>query len=84
MEQNLSRNTTVRIEGTDRNAIEVDFEIAREEWNEYRLVGGGRIRIKITPLRVFRVLDDQGEVAWTEQGDPFVYVRYNTQIVARD
>lgn len=84
MEQNLSRNTTVRIEGTDRNAIEVDFEIAREEWNEYVLADGGRVRIKTTPLKIFRVLDEHGEPALTAEGDPSIYVRYNTQIVARD
>ncbi len=84
MERDLTAKTTIKVDDEEKEAIEVDFEIAREEWNEYLLADGGRVRIKTTPLKVFRVLDEHGEPALTSEGDPFIYVRYNTQIVARD
>ena len=42
------------------NAIEMDFEIGREEWNEYKLLDGGIVRLKTTVNRIYQVVDEQG------------------------
>ncbi len=77
---------TKRIKVGDRevNAREEDFEIVREDWNEYRLLDGGSVRVKTTVARIFRVLDDDGRPLHDQDGDPQVVVRHNTQIVAAD
>lgn len=78
----MGRRTQIRVEGNLLDVMEQDFEIAREEWNEYKLLDGGVIRVKTTVQRIFRVLDDQGKPKNTATGDPEVIVRHNTQVVA--
>jgi hypothetical protein len=34
---------------------EEDFTIEKEDWNEYRLLDGGTIKVKTTVQRIFRV-----------------------------
>ena len=77
---------TKRIKVGDRevNAREEDFEIVREDWNEYRLLDGGSVRVKTTVARIFRVLDDEGRPVYDQDGDPQMVVRHNTQIVAAE
>ena len=77
---------TKRIKVGDRevNAREEDFEIVREDWNEYRLLDGGSVRVKTTVARIFRVLDEEGRPVYDQDGDPQVVVRHNTQIVAAE
>ena len=74
----------IRVGDEDLNAIEVQFEIAHEEWNEYKLLDGGKIRLKTSPLKVYRVVDDDGNTVRTADGDPRMMVRHNTQVVASD
>jgi hypothetical protein len=66
------------------DVMEQDFEIVREEWNEYKLLDGGIIRVKTTVQRIFRALDDQGKPRNTPEGDPEMIVRHNTQVVATE
>lgn len=70
--------------GEEREAFELDFEIQNEQWDEYKLLDGGRVRMKTSAQRMFRVLDAQGNPAYTPEGDPFILVRHNTLIVATE
>lgn len=63
---------------------EVQFEIDREEWNEYKLLDGGRVRVKTVVLRIFRMVDENDKPLFNAEGDPEVVVRSNLQIVATD
>ena len=63
---------------------EEQFEIAREEWNEYRLLDGGRVRVKTSVFRIFRIVDESNTPQFTAEGDPELIVRHNTQVVAID
>ena len=74
----------INVGGREVNAREEDFEIVREDWNEYRLLDGGSIRVKTTVARIFRVLDDEGRPVYDQDGDPQMVVRHNTQIVAAE
>ena len=80
----MGRRTQIKVDGALIDVSEEDFEIVREEWNEYKLLDGGTIRMKTTMQRVFRVLDAQGKPELTPQGDPNMVVRHNTQVVAID
>ena len=72
----------INIGGQDFDAIEQQFEIGKEEWSEYKLFDGGVIRLKTTVQKIFRVVDANGNPAFTADGDPHVVVRHQTQIVA--
>ena len=44
-------------------AVEQQFEIGREDWNEYKLLDGGVVRLKTTVQRIFRVVDEEWQPA---------------------
>jgi hypothetical protein len=56
----MGRKTQIRVDGGIVEVSEEDFEIVREDWNEYRLLDGGTVRVKTTVARIFRVLDEKG------------------------
>ena len=78
----MPRTTRIKVRDQEYDAIDLDFQIAREEWNEYTLLDGGRVRMKTSPQRMYRVLDADGKPANNEQGEPFIIVRHNTTIVS--
>ena len=78
----MGRKTQIRVDGNLLDVREEDFEIVREDWNEYKLLDGGNVRLKTTVQRVFRVLDAQGNPKSSPDGDPEVIIRHNTQVVA--
>ena len=81
----IRRTTKIQIEnGEELDAIELDFETHKEEWDEYRLLDGGRVRLKTSALKIFRILDPDGNPAYTPDGDPFILVRHSTQIVSTE
>lgn len=78
----MAKKMKIRVDEKDLDVREAEFEISREEWNEYRLLDGGKVRVKTTVARVFRVLDNEGKPAYTKEGDPYLIVRHKTEIVA--
>lgn len=80
----MPRRRIMKIGGKDVSTIEVDFEIVREEWNEYKLLDGGIVRVKTTPIRISRILEPDGNPAVTKDGDPHLNVQHTTYIVSRE
>ena len=81
----MARITKVRLEsGEERDALELDFEIQAEQWNEYKLLDGGRVRLKTSAIKILRVLDTEGNPAYTPDGDPLVWVRHSTYIASSE
>jgi hypothetical protein len=80
----LGRKTQVRIGDVMVSVSEEDFTIEKEDWNEYRLLDGGTIKVKTTVQRIFRVLDARGKPKIDADGDPEVLVRHSSQVVATD
>ena len=66
------------------SAIEQQWEIGKEEWNEYKLLDGGVVRLRTTVQKIYRVLDADGKPAYTSEGDPSFMVRHNTQVVGSE
>ncbi|MBI2867596.1 MAG: hypothetical protein HYX97_04600 [Chloroflexi bacterium] len=75
-------NVKIRIGNQEFDAIEQEFEIRSENWNEYHLLDGGKVRLKTTVQKIYRVLDASGKPALTAQGDPHILVRHSTQVVS--
>jgi hypothetical protein len=80
----MPKRVTVNINGQEREAVEVDFTIKREDWNEYELADGGRVRMRTAVHRMLRVLDQDGRPARNEAGDPFIIVQSQNAVVASD
>ena len=70
--------------GGDVNVRDVDFEVVREEWSEYKLKDGGAVRIRATALVISRILDAQGKPTHNPDGSPAVMINNQVQIVASD
>ena len=69
--------------GQEVDAIEVDFEIKREEWNEYTLLDGGVVRVKTTVNRILRVVDSEGNGRNNQDGSPMIVVSHKSDVVSR-
>lgn len=77
----MGRKMRIKLGNTEVDVLELDFEVVREEWNEYRLLDGGRVRIKAIPQKIFRALDAEGKPSFTPEGDPNIIVRNSLNIV---
>lgn len=58
----------INFQGRDVEATPVDFRIEREDWNEYQLMDGSHLRLRLVLSEVLRV---EGE--YDAEGNP-VYV----------
>lgn len=74
----------IQVGDQEVEAIEVAFTVGREEWNEYELADGGRVRVKTSVARILRVLGPDGKPARTPDDEPFLVVQSNNQVVASD
>ena len=74
----------IKVGNEEVDAIEQQFNIQREEWNEYKLFDGGLVRLKTSIQRIFRVVDSDGNPTHNAQGDPNIVVRHRSDIVAAE
>ncbi len=74
--------TQMNIGGNQRNVREASFDTVKEDWNEYQLESGSRVRVKVIVHKIFLMLDAEGKPAFTDEGDPEVAVRHPIQVVA--
>jgi hypothetical protein len=80
----LVQKRTINVNGDEVEVIDLDFKIRTEEWNEYDLADGGRIRVKLSVNRVMQVLDPEGKPARTPDGERFVVVQSTNQMVVQE
>jgi len=64
--------------GREVDAIEVEFQTRKEDWNEYQLMDGSTIKMKLVVSDIFRVPDE-----WDNEGNPVYVVRSNNVLVVR-
>lgn len=72
----------ITIDGVEYEGNEVDFEIVKEDWNEYRLSNGVKMRLKTSAQKMIQVVDEKGNPVLTKDGDPHVLVRHSIQVVS--
>ena len=81
----MARRTIIRLEnGEQRQAVELDFNVQDEQWNLYPLLDGGHVRLKTTAVKIFRILDADGNPDFTPEGEPLVRVTHVTYVAATD
>ena len=66
----------VEINGQTFSAIEVEFEIAEEDWNRYNLLDGGTIRTRQSVFRISKVLNKDGTDLIGEDGRQVYHVEW--------
>jgi len=71
-------------DGSEVQVRDEDFEIVREEWSEYRLKDGGKVRIRATALAISRILDAEGKPTYGPDGQPALIVSNQVQVVAAE
>jgi hypothetical protein len=76
--------TKVTVGNQELPAREVAFEAIAEPWAEYKLLDGGRIRLRTTVLTIYRVLKDDGTPAYQPDGQPFFVITGAPQMAASD
>ena len=64
------------------SAIPKDFDIGHEAWNQYKLLDGGKVRVKVTVLRIFHQADDTGTPMYNADGSPTLIVNQRVDVVA--
>ena len=81
----MARIVKVKLaDGRDVNAMEVAFDIRREDWNEYELSDGGRVRVKTVVQKILKVVDDEGRQVYDANGDPIMIARNSVVISASE
>jgi len=55
-------------------------KIRREEWSEYRLLSGGRLRLKTVRQKMVQVLHENGQPLMDEHGESGMFVKHNSII----
>jgi len=73
---------TLKVGGQEFKAVEVSFDTISEHWNEYLLSNGISVRVKNVVLKIYMIVNDQGELLYDENGDPRVIVNGNLATVA--
>jgi hypothetical protein len=81
MPERQPRRLTIQVRDSKLDVIEEEFTTVKEDWNEYELSDGTLVRLKTTAQRIFRVLDTDGKPAITPDGEPFLVVRHQAQVV---
>lgn len=80
----MPKKLRISVNGQEVDAVEVEFSIKHEDWNEYELADGGRVRAKLSAQRILRVLDADGKPAISAEGDPLIVVQSQNQVVASE
>lgn len=60
----------INFQGREVDATEVDFQTRREDWNEYQLMDGTVIKMKLVVSGVFRI-----EGLFDEEGNPVYQIK---------
>ena len=78
----MARVIKVMFGDQEVDAVEADFEINRENWNEYKLLDGGTVRVKTTVSRIYKAVDSQGQTRYNSDGSPMIAVTHKSDVVS--
>jgi len=68
----------IRFEGEEVDATEIDFNTRREDWNEYQLVDGTVIKLKILVVNIMRL-----EGRYDNDGNPVYQVKSSNMLFVK-
>ncbi len=68
----------IPFQGQQVDATEVDFETRKEDWNEYQLMDGSTIKMKLVMAEIFRV-----EGRYDNEGNPIYVLKSKNVLIVR-
>ena len=54
---------------------QIDFEVIKENWNEYKTSSGVIVKLKSVVGKMFLVIDEKGDIVGLPEGEPNIIVR---------
>ena len=78
----MARIMKIKFGDREVDAVESEFEISRENWNEYKLFDGGIVRLKTTVLRIYRAVDSEGRPRYNPDGSPMIVANHKSDVVS--
>lgn len=78
----MSESRKIAIGDKQFDGRDEPFETVREEWNEYKLADGRRVRAKLVIQRITQALDENGNVLCNEEGDPIIVAKHAIHILS--
>jgi hypothetical protein len=69
-------------EGVLIRGFEIEYETDKENWSQYTLADGTRVRAKFSVVKMFRLVDEKDQPAFDLNGDPDVFVSGGIIVVA--
>ena len=72
---------TIEQLGPSSFGIERAFEIDREQWNVYRLLDGGTVRVKTSVQKIYQVVDSEGKPVHDQTGLPVYAASHKSEVV---
>lgn len=66
----MDRPVKVNYQGKETDAVEVDFRAVKEDWNEYDLNDGTRIKLKSVASNMVRLINE-----YDNDGNPIYLVK---------
>ncbi len=68
----------IPFKGQEVDATEIDFQTRKEEWNDYQLMDGSVVKIKLVVTEIFKVPDE-----YDNEGNPVYVVRSKNVLAIR-
>ena len=68
----------INFQGQEVDAPEVEFQTHKEDWNEYQLMDGSFVKIKLVVGSIFRIPDE-----YDAEGNPVYVVRSQNVLMVR-
>ena len=68
----------IPFKGQEVDATEVDFQTRKEDWNEYQLMDGSFIRMKLVVGDIFKVAGE-----YDDEGNPIYIVRSKNVLMVK-
>lgn len=63
----------INFQGREVDATDVEFQTRKEDWNEYQLMDGSVIKMKLVVSTIFRV-----DGIYDNEGNPAYYIKSTT------
>jgi len=78
LRKEVSEMPKIPYKGREVDATEVDFQTRKEDWNEYQLMDGSLVKVKLVVGGIFRIPDE-----YDVEGNPVYVVRSQNVLMVR-